>query len=307
MPSWQTCIDQLPITGDANFRIPFEPVEPELPAQSAGMTGALRDQIEPIPAERLHWTLRFYLQARDDLRLLIPAEHVWAAHSSQLRFGNRRVDRPQERLLAGLGAASRLFAPIERSLRTAQPGLAILTPAEAHQFLREAAPLLESNGFGVLLPEWWSLRQRTRLGLRLRLAADADALWRASDDPNSDLPGTHDRRMPVRFSWELTLGNEHVSQVDFEALTAHNTPLLKLRDRWIELDPQQVQAAKEAKVSKVSQVSKPVVRSRSGRILSAVVWALLGVTVLATLAICRLLPIYYNWQSGTTQLPRYLP
>jgi SNF2 family DNA or RNA helicase len=245
MQAWQTWIDQLHITSDANFRITFELVEPELPAQSAGMTGALSDQITPIPDEQRHWTLRFYLQARDDLRLLIPAEHVWAAHSSQLRFGNRRVDRPQERLLAGLGAASRLFAPIERSLRTAQPGLAILTPAEAHQFLREAAPLLESNGFGVLLPEWWSLRQRTRLGLRLRLAADADALWLASDDSNGDLPGGRARRMPVRFSWELTLGNEHVSQADFEALTAHNTPLLKLRDHWIELDPQQVHAAKQ--------------------------------------------------------------
>jgi SNF2 family DNA or RNA helicase len=241
---WQVWIDQLHISSDANFRITFELVEPDQPAQSAGMTGALGETDAELPAERQHWTLRFYLQARDDLRLLIPAEQVWTAHSSQLRFGNRRVDRPQERLLAGLGAASRLFAPIERSLRTARPDLAILTPAEAHQFLREAAPLLESNGFGVLLPEWWNLRQRTRLGLRLRLAADADALWRSDDESRADLPGAAARRMPVRFSWELTLGSEHVSQADFEALTAHNTPLLKLRDRWIELDPQQVHAAK---------------------------------------------------------------
>ncbi|HHW88301.1 MAG TPA: hypothetical protein GX400_19110, partial [Chloroflexi bacterium] len=241
---WQAWIDQLHISSDANFRITFELVEPEQAAQSAGMTGALGAGDVPAPAAQQHWTLRFYLQARDDLRLLIPAEQVWAAHSSQLRFGNRRVDRPQERLLAGLGAASRLFAPIERSLRTARPDLAILTPTEAHQFLREAAPLLESNGFGVLLPEWWSLRQRTRLGLRLRLAADADALWRSDDESSADLPEAALRRLPVRFSWELTLGAERVSQADFEALTAHNTPLLKLRDRWIELDPRQVQAAK---------------------------------------------------------------
>lgn len=239
---WQAWIDQLHISSDANFRITFELVEPEQTAQSAGMTGALGAADAEAPPAQLHWTLRYYLQARDDLRLLIPAEQVWAAHSSQLRFGNRRVDRPQERLLAGLGAASRLFAPIERSLRTARPDLAILTPAEAHQFLREAAPLLENNGFGVLLPEWWNLRQRMRLGLRLRMSAEADALWRSDDESGADLPGAG--RLPVHFSWELTLGNERVSQADFEALTAHNTPLLKLRDRWIELDPQQVRAAK---------------------------------------------------------------
>lgn len=241
---WQTWIDQLHITSDANFRITFELVEPEQPAQSGGYTGALNGHVTADAPERTHWTLRYYLQARDDLRLLITAEQVWLAHNGLLRFGNRRVDRPQERLLAGLGAASRLFAPIERSLRSARPQLATLTPSEAHQFLREAAPLLENNGFGVLLPEWWNSRQRTRLGLRLRLSADEETLWRSDDSLGGDLPDARARRLPVRFSWELTLGAERVSQADFEALTAHNVPLLKLRDRWIELDPQQVRAAK---------------------------------------------------------------
>lgn len=242
---WQTWIDQLHISSDANFRITLELVEPDAPAQSGGYTGALGGKASEEDPARTNWTLRYYLQARDDLRLLIPAEQVWMAHNGILRFGARRVDRPQERLLAGLGAASRLFAPIERSLRSPRPEMAILTPVEAHQFLREAAPLLENNGFGVLLPEWWNLRQRTRLGLRLRLSADEDALWRSADDlTGADLPGSREQRMPVHFSWELTLGAERVSQADFEALTAHNVPLLKLNNRWIELDPQQVRVAK---------------------------------------------------------------
>jgi len=262
MQAWQAWIDQLHVTSDANFRITFELVEPDQAVQSAGMTGALADQTEATPVQRLHWTLRFYLQARDDLRLLIPAEQVWTAHGGQLRFGNRRVDRPQERLLAGLGAASRLFSPIERSLRSARPDLATLTSIEAHQFLREAAPLLESNGFGVLLPEWWSLRQRTRLGLRLRLAADEDARWLADDeDAHSDPFISRTRHMPIHFSWELTLGNERVSQTDFEALTAHNTPLLNLRGQWIELDPQQVRAAKRFLVERQSSGEMSLLQS----------------------------------------------
>ncbi len=178
---WQSWIEQLHVTSDANFRIAFELVEPEVAAQSGGYTGALGEQDEAAP-ERSEWTLHFALQARDDMRLVIPAAQIWTAYNGVLRYGGRRVDRPQERLLAGLGAASRLFAPIERSLRTPRPERAILSPAEAHRFLCEIAPLLESNGFGVLLPEWWNSRQRTSLGMRLRLFADENTAWRSADD-----------------------------------------------------------------------------------------------------------------------------
>ncbi len=242
---WQTWIEQLHVTSDANFRITFELVEPDQPGYSAGYTGAINGQTLEAEPALANWTLRYYLQARDDLRLLIPAEQVWAAHNGILRIGSRRVDRPQERLLAGLGAASRLFAPIERSLRSPRPTQAELTPAEAHQFLREAAPLLENNGFGVLTPEWWNTRQRMRLGLRLRLAVEEDALWRSEDNESADLPVGRAQQMPVRFSWELTLGAERISQADFEALARRNVPLLKLHGRWIELDPRQVQMAKK--------------------------------------------------------------
>jgi SNF2 family DNA or RNA helicase len=244
---WQGWIEQLHVTSDANFRITFELVEPDQPAQSAGYTGALGAEdaggSEVDPA-RTNWTLRYHLQARDDLRLLIPAQQIWLAHNGLLRYGNRRVDRPQERLLAGLGAASRLFHPIERSLRSQRPELAILSPAEAHHFLREIGPLLESNGFGVLLPEWWIARQRTRLGLRLRLFADEQAAWNTGDDTPTALPSRSRRIAPVRYAWELTLGNERISQEEFERLAALNTPLLRHRAQWIELDPRQVAAAK---------------------------------------------------------------
>jgi SNF2 family DNA or RNA helicase len=247
---WQSWIEQLHVTSDANFRIAFELVEPEATAHSAGYTGAMGDQEEatgdPAGLERSEWTLHFALQARDDMRLVIPAAQIWTAYNGVLRYGGRRVDRPQERLLAGLGAASRLFAPIERSLRTPRPERAILSPAEAHSFLCEIAPLLESNGFGVLLPEWWNSRQRTSLGVRLRLFADENSVWASGDGDQSGLPEKRRARSatPVRYAWELTLGSQRISQEEFEQLAARNVPLLKLQGQWIELDPEQVAAAK---------------------------------------------------------------
>jgi SNF2 family DNA or RNA helicase len=243
---WESWIEQLHVTSDANFRIAFELVEPEIAAQSGGYTGALGEGGDPLESGRSEWTLHFALQARDDTRLVIPAAQIWSAYNGVLRYGGRRVDRPQERLLAGLGAASRLFAPIERSLRTPRPEMALLSSAEAHRFLCETAPLLESNGFGVLLPEWWNLRQRTSLGVRLRLFAEQNALWNDEDGQGGDLPAKRRARgvAPVRYAWELTLGAQRISQEEFEQLAARNVPLLKLHGQWIELDPEQVAAAK---------------------------------------------------------------
>jgi len=60
----------------------------------------------PCPSE---WALRFFLQARDDPSLLVPAALVWREQGSTLRYLDRRFDKPQERLLAGLGQAARFW------------------------------------------------------------------------------------------------------------------------------------------------------------------------------------------------------
>jgi hypothetical protein len=86
--------------------------------------------------------------------------------------------------------------PIERSLKAARPEWVALSPVEAHRFLRESGPLLESNGFGVLLPSWWNARQRTRLGMRLRLLPPKMTRWNEDDDARIavvDLPGLRSR------------------------------------------------------------------------------------------------------------------
>ena len=46
---------------------------------------------------------------------------VWRQRGSTARFLSRRLDQPQEHLLAWLGQASRLFPPIDTSLRAATP------------------------------------------------------------------------------------------------------------------------------------------------------------------------------------------
>jgi len=252
---WHQWTEQLYVVRDANFRICFVLTEPRRP----DLAGAAE-----ASTEESAWHLRYYLQARDNPALMVSAHEVWGATRGFVQAGGRQIDQPQERLLAGLGVASRLFPPLERSLHSPQPELSLLSTEEAYQFLREAGPLLESSGFGVILPHWWHAEPRMRLGLRLLLSAEDEAVNGAlsdsefagdefADEPDADtleLPfgrrsaGQRGSTGRIAYAWELTLGGQQLTRAQFEQVTAMRTPLLRLDQRWVELDPEQVEAAK---------------------------------------------------------------
>jgi hypothetical protein len=228
---WRSWIDQLYATADAVVRVCFvvQSPQPSFAAYAAP-----------------EWRLHYELQACDNPALRVSAHEIWHAKRTSLRIGNRRIESPQERLLAGLGSASRHFPAIARSLQNPHPESATLSPLEAYRFLREVAPLLEQIGFGVAYPEWWSSSQRTQLGLRLRLASlDAEQSFSALSPTESGqqtaAPTFKSTRLgDVEYSWELTMGNKRLSLADFERMAAMNTPLFWHDGDWVEIDPKQV-------------------------------------------------------------------
>jgi SNF2 family DNA or RNA helicase len=221
--AWQAWVESLRVAADAPFRICFR-LEPPAAADA--------DCVAAGPAE--DWALRFFLQATDDPSLLVPAERVWSERDITLRFLNRRFDQPQERLLTGLGLASRLFPPLERDLRSARPKECHLSVREAYSFLRETAPLLEQSGFGVLVPPWWSKRG-ARLGVRARVSSRGPA--------GSVGRGILSMDSIVEYNWQLALGDKELSWEEFSKLAALKTPLIQVRGQWVELDPAQVETA----------------------------------------------------------------
>ena len=248
---WRAWTEQLYVTRDANFRICFQLEAPDESTSPTAMPPALAatslNEPTATPGDEATWTLRYYLQARDNPQLMVSARQVWETPNNALRFGSRLLDKPQERLLAGLGMASRLFAPIHRSLRSPRPEAAQLSTAEAYQFLREIGPLLENSGFGLLLPDWWRANRHMHLGLRLRLTDDESDIEALALDENARQMDRLGRGRPatsIAYNWELTLGEERLSRSEFEQLAAMRSPLVHLRDRWIELDPVQVDATR---------------------------------------------------------------
>jgi SNF2 family DNA or RNA helicase len=180
------------------------------------------------------WPLDVLLQARDDPSLMVPAAAVWESDSVVFTYLDRRFDNPQERLLEGLGYVSRVFPPMRAALRERNPTGARLAVEDAYRFLREAAPLLEQSGFGLLVPPWWNRRGAT-LAARLRL--------RTSDSPPSVSSGLLSMEKLVDYRWEVVLGDQSLSREEFEALVRLKAPLVQIRGQWVALNPEQIEAA----------------------------------------------------------------
>jgi SNF2 family DNA or RNA helicase len=179
------------------------------------------------------WRLDFLLQAADDPSLLVPADRVWRARGDALRALRRTIDRPQERLLADLGRAMRIYPELEPALHTPTPTGLELDTAGAHRFLRDAAPLLSQAGFGVRVPPWWSVG-RARLGMRLRTAPTTEP------GEASGLLGLHGL---CAYQWEVALGDATIPLAELRRLARLKVPLVRLRGEWVELRREELDAA----------------------------------------------------------------
>ncbi|MEI6180239.1 MAG: DUF3458 domain-containing protein, partial [Chloroflexales bacterium] len=213
--AWQTWADQEHVAGDESFRITF--------------------RLDAPSDEQAAWALSYLLQATDDPSLLVPVAQIWRERGQLFHYLDRRFAHPQERMLRGLGFAARLCPPIERSLLAKAPDRAMLSTDEAFAFLKEAAPLLEQSGFGVLVPAWWGSGGQLKARLR--------ASPRKTKKKGSDSSGRLSFANMISFNWELSLGDQPIDGAEFERLVALKQPLVQVRGQWVALDPAQMQRA----------------------------------------------------------------
>lgn len=202
----------LHVAGDAAFRIAFRLESPA-------------SQNEP-------WQLHYLIQAKDDPSLLIPAEEVWKKTKGVLTHLGHRFEQPQEKLLAGLGYAARMFPPVAESLKSKRPTELTVDTSGAYKFLRETAPLLEGAGFGILVPPWWN-KKGARLGVKVKMKTKNDAL----------ATGRMSMENLVNYQWKLSLGETELSEEEFKALAKLKSPLVQIRGQWVALDAEQIEAA----------------------------------------------------------------
>lgn len=188
--------------------------------------------LAPPAANKKTWQISYFLQATDDPNLLIGAEMIWKTITDELQFLGRRIERPQETLLVGLGLASRIYPLLEDSLQDARPTGHSLTAMQAYDFIKAIAWRLEDNGFGVIMPP--SLSPQNGLASRLGLHVRAET-------PNTQVKLGLESLL--NFKWELAIGGQTLSKAEFEQLVSLDSPLVDINGEWVELRSQDVKAA----------------------------------------------------------------
>jgi SNF2 family DNA or RNA helicase len=204
----------LHVAGDAAFRIAFRLEAPALQQQP--------------------WQLHYMIQAKDDPSLLIPANEVWKKTKGALTHLGHRFEQPQEKLLAGLGYAARLFPPVMESLKGKRPTELAVDTSGAYTFLRETAPLLEGAGFGILVPPWWN-KKGARLGVKVKM--------KSKQGKDAVAKGRMTMESLVNYQWKLSLGETELTEAEFKALAKLKSPLVQIRGQWVTLDAEQIEAA----------------------------------------------------------------
>jgi len=208
----------------------FRLVEPPDPGPSMPDAGGAAASAEVSAADAADWQVELSLQSAEDPSLMLPALDVWDGAG----FGWLAGDAdPEEELLAGLGAAARLFPALDGALREAAPTRLALDTAGALGFLRETGPLLSGAGFGVLLPDW---ARKARLGLKLTAKSSAGS------SPSAG-PSRFGLQDLVDFRYDLAVGDEVLSPDELDELARLKVPLVRIRGQWVELDDRHLKAA----------------------------------------------------------------
>jgi len=215
---------------------------------------------EPADGEE-GWTIRYLLQGIDDPSLFVPAALVWNGKGGT-RLERRALDlltgtdraATREVLLRSLGQAASLSGAVEGSLRRRAPDAAAIDTGAAHRFLSEEAPALESAGFAVFLPSWWS-RRGTRQRLSLRGEAAAPAFTGGGGLSLASI---------IDVRWHIAVGDQTLTEEELSALAKIKEPLVRIRGQWVQLTAAEIEEALRFWRSKGSMSVRDLVRLRLG-------------------------------------------
>lgn len=206
----------------------------------------LEEMLEGVdgpPPDSVHWSLSLHLQNLDNNDVVVDAVDIWALSRESVSIRGLMLESPQELLLGELGRANRFCPQLERALDEPEPIEVILSTQEAYTFLREIKPVLIESGFGVETPVWWDT-PAGRLGARLKITSDPmeELMENVGSDANAPRLGL---TALVGYQWDIAVGGATLSLHEFEQLAAQKAPLVRIDGRWVEIRPEDVEAAVE--------------------------------------------------------------
>ncbi|MHC5002118.1 MAG: DEAD/DEAH box helicase [Planctomycetota bacterium] len=200
-------------------------------------------ELQAVDAD-IQWRLSFHLRSADDDSLVIDAEKLWTRGVAAGGVVTGGANRPDEVLLTELGRAAQVYPSLETALASPQPTQIDLTTAQAYELVSDYRPLLEESGFDVDVPEWWE-DPTSQLAARLLIKADPLEEGMPVGTMSATRPSRLGLSSLVEYRWQIALGEEPLTEAEFERLRRCAAPLVRLRGRWVRLQREQLEAAQQ--------------------------------------------------------------
>ncbi|MGD1950408.1 MAG: DEAD/DEAH box helicase [Leptolyngbyaceae cyanobacterium] len=182
------------------------------------------------------WQLQFEVAPKDDPSLKLTLDDYWRMGTRQQKQVRQQLgDSFEQNLLLNLGYASRIYPALWQGLETDQPVGIQLALDEAFTFLKESAWILENAGYKVVVPAWWTPQGRQRA--KVRLKAKGKSLSEGKDKSKSYFS----LERLVEYQYDLAIGDEKVSEQEWQQLVNAKTPMVQFRGQWMELDQDKMQ------------------------------------------------------------------
>ncbi|MFH8283036.1 DEAD/DEAH box helicase [Streptomyces antibioticus] len=188
-----------------------------------------------------------------DPGLVADAAEVWADSGvARGAFGPRaRMDA-----LLALRRAARAWPALTPLLSATVPDAVVLVDEEVAELLGEGSRALAGAGVEV----HWPRELARTLTARAVVGPPDDGTDR--DRPGSALPSAPAADTPsflsadalLSFTWSFALGDQRLTREELDRLAEANRPLVRLRDQWVLIDPQELRRARARQDHKVTPV-----------------------------------------------------
>ncbi|MER5755450.1 DEAD/DEAH box helicase [Streptomyces sp. NPDC002088] len=179
-----------------------------------------------------------------DPTLVADAAEVWAGSGAGAELGTRaRVAS-----LLALRRAARAWPALTPLLSVSVPDAVDLVDEEVTELLGEGARALAAAGVDVHWPR--------------ELARDLHARVVVGPSDDEVGPGRLSSNAPpflsadalLAFTWRFSLGEQRLTREELDRLAEASRPVVRLRDQWVLIDPQEVRRARAQQDRKVTPV-----------------------------------------------------
>ncbi len=165
------------------------------------------------------------------------ADPTMVVDAAQLWAGTDR--RAQSDAMIGIRRAARAWPPLERLLDLPVPDEVALLDSDVAHLLRDGAVRLAAAGVDVHWPK--------------DLVRDLSAKVVLGDD-TGDRPTFFGPDQLTSVNWRLALGDDPLTPEELDRLAEAHRPVVRLRDRWVLVDPELARKARERALKPVSAI-----------------------------------------------------